>query len=666
MAHHLTSPDARIRINLATRVALVMGVVCLSWWPTSSNAFAALPPASTPGNANEAVDGPSALNLIPFSAAADARTDVDSAGLMSLVPANATEGSGALRSNASGITDAYLRLRALRPIPASEALFSWANAGLAYPLDNTCYEDLGGNGGCTAEDVKIAGVQSFVVLDDGCLGIGDSIQVAMTLEVATNATTRYDVGFLLAADGGDAKSGACYQNFLTPITSTPTLANLNSGVGPYRDVDQVPANICGDTKSSDGTILYRTTVELTCRDVNTDGFLDFASIVNWNVNDQASCSTYTQTIPNQSSKCKFDNSIAIPIKVPPGNLAMTKIADRPVVSASDQVGFTIVITSNRPTPSSNATAYDTRMTDTLPAGVTWTESPDNPSCSISGSTLTCNYGDIASNAVPPTRTVHVIGTTSIANCGTLNNTALASFRQTANGAVVTRTASADIEVLCARLGVDKITDPSADPTQFSFPVRLGGNLFTTLVNTDQGAIQYTGFITPGSALAITETVPSGWDLTLATCSSGSPGAITATGGVTVTCTFSDKKQPTPTPTPTNTPSSTPTSTSTASATPTNTPTNTATNTPTATPTNSPTSTPTDTPTPTATPTETPTATPTETPTATPTETPTATPTETPTATPTETPTATPTDTPTATPTDTPTATPTDTPTATPT
>ncbi len=169
--------------------------------------------------------------------------------------------------------------------------------------------------------------------------------------------------------------------------------------------------------------------------------------------------------------------------------------------------------------------------------------------------------------------------------------------------------------------------------------------------------------------AISESLPSGWSLTAAACTTVNPnGGSFATSGTRVTidlregefwvCTFTNTQAPTPTPTSTNTPTNTPT------ATPTDTPTATPTNTPTATPTDTPTATPTDTPT--ATPTDTPTATPTNTPTATPTDTPTATPTDTPTATPTDTPTATPTNTPTATPTDTPTATPTDTPTATPT
>ncbi len=165
----------------------------------------------------------------------------------------------------------------------------------------------------------------------------------------------------------------------------------------------------------------------------------------------------------------------------------------------------------------------------------------------------------------------------------------------------------------------------------------------------------------------TETATSTW-----TPTSTSTYTPTATATDTPTLTPTSTATFTPTATATDTPTETPTST--PSDTPTFTPTSTATFTPTATatdtPTNTPTSTPTETPTgtPTGTATFTPTATATDTPTSTPSDTPTLTPTSTatftPTATATDTPTNTPTGTLTATATFTPTGTPTETPTST--
>lgn len=94
---------------------------------------------------------------------------------------------------------------------------------------------------------------------------------------------------------------------------------------------------------------------------------------------------------------------------------------------------------------------------------------------------------------------------------------------------------------------------------------------------------------PTTSLNLTEAVPSGWNLTGASCvvqpstATGTPDApptqsgptnkgvqnITIASGLETICTFHDSKASTPTPTPTSTPTTTPTSTPTA--TPTTTP-----------------------------------------------------------------------------------------------
>ncbi|MEO6060873.1 MAG: hypothetical protein ABIQ99_02920, partial [Thermoflexales bacterium] len=527
--------------------------------------------------------------------------------------------------------------------------FGFGEAPYAPNADDThCVKFFQPGAVCTANDVRFGDIAGFRTLDDGCLGEGDSTTVEVTFTIQAGSAERYDIGLFLNTDGGpnalDA-SAVCAHDYLNPITTTVAYSPT-SGVGPYSNIEG-GSDTCGDI-GNNALVYYRKTLTLICRDVDNNGLLDLAGAVSWDNNTSGLCTSAVDAYPGTNSKCSATQAITIPLSVPEGNLGLAKIADMKIVSAGQQVGYTIGVTNFQ----RNSTAYTVTLTDTLPVGLTWTESPDNPKCAISGGILSCNFGNLTNGvSVPPfaTDSVHIVANTSIANCGTISNTASASFRQLLTDAPLTRTSSATIDVLCARLGVDKITTPSNDPTQFSFPVTLGGNPFTTLINTDAGGVAYTGLITPGVSLAITETVPVGWDLTSATCSNGqSPGSIAATGGITVTCTFSDTQKPTPTPTSTSTSTNTPTRT----PTPTNTPTATAT------PTNSPTNTPT------ATATATPTATPTDTPTATPTDTSTATPTNTPTVTPTDTPTATPTDTPTATPTDTPTATPTDTPTAT--
>ncbi|MEO6061505.1 MAG: hypothetical protein ABIQ99_06170, partial [Thermoflexales bacterium] len=521
--------------------------------------------------------------------------------------------------------------------------------------NNQCVRSSQPGAVCTANDVTFGAISGYRILDDGCLGAGDTTTVEVTFTIQAGQASRYDIGVFINTDGGsnalDA-TASCFHDYLHPIVTSTVAYSPTSGVGPYQDLEGAP-DTCGDISNGD-LVYYRTTLTLVCRDSDNNGLLDVAGALSWDNNTAGVCSGANDAFPGTNSKCSSTQSIAIPVIVPAGNLSLVKIADTKIVSAGQQVGYTIGVTNFQ----RNSTAYTVTLTDTLPLGLNWTVSPVNSSCAISGGILSCNFGNLTNGPNPPpyaTASVHIVADTSIANCGTISNTANLSFSELLTGPRITRTASASIDVLCARLAVDKITSPSNDPTQFSFPVTLGGNPFTTLINSDAGGVVYTGLITPGASLAITETVPVGWDLISATCTNGQlPGIITATGGITVTCTFTDSKRPTPTPTSTatatNTPTQTPTATNTPTVTPTQTPTST--NTPTVTPTstNTPTVTPTATNTPTATPTAT--NTPTVTPTATNTPTMTPTSTNTPTATPTDTPTATPTDTPTATPTDT--------------
>jgi len=106
------------------------------------------------------------------------------------------------------------------------------------------------------------------------------------------------------------------------------------------------------------------------------------------------------------------------------DVAVTKVADAATVNAGLPIGFTITVT-NSATPGTG-TAKNVTLTDNLPTGtgITWSESPDNPQCSISGAgVLTCSFGNMAPGAV---KSVHVTSPTTAANCGTVTNTATAS------------------------------------------------------------------------------------------------------------------------------------------------------------------------------------------------------------------------------------------------
>ncbi|MBA2346027.1 MAG: hypothetical protein H0V83_13205 [Rubrobacter sp.] len=95
--------------------------------------------------------------------------------------------------------------------------------------------------------------------------------------------------------------------------------------------------------------------------------------------------------------------------------------------------------------------------------------------------------------------------------------------------------------------VDKVTDPSGDPTPFDFSL-TGGPTGSTVNQSfslkDADPAYSSGAIKPGSGYNVAETVPGGWDQTSASCDKGETnvGNITVEPGETVTCTFNNTQQ----------------------------------------------------------------------------------------------------------------------------
>ena len=120
---------------------------------------------------------------------------------------------------------------------------------------------------------------------------------------------------------------------------------------------------------------------------------------------------------------------------------------------------------------------------------------------------------------------------------------------TTSGRTVSIELSADGIVDCTytnrqrgRILIDKVTDPSGDPTSFDFTLTGGPSALNQSFSlTDAAAPHDSGLVVPGAGYSAAETVPVGWDLVSSTCSDGSPiGNIDVGPGETVTCTFTDR------------------------------------------------------------------------------------------------------------------------------
>ena len=91
--------------------------------------------------------------------------------------------------------------------------------------------------------------------------------------------------------------------------------------------------------------------------------------------------------------------------------------------------------------------------NTLPAGTNWTD--DHADCTIAAGVLSCNFGDMIDDA---TELVHVSGTTTPAQCGTLVNLATVAATNEAAAQQANNSDGAEIVVLCPNVTVAKVAD----------------------------------------------------------------------------------------------------------------------------------------------------------------------------------------------------------------
>ena len=109
------------------------------------------------------------------------------------------------------------------------------------------------------------------------------------------------------------------------------------------------------------------------------------------------------------------------------DLGITKTADAATFKTGEAIGFTITVSDAGP-----GVATGVKVTDTLPAtaGLSWSESPDSPDCSIAGGVLSCDFGTLAAGA---SRSVHVTSPTTAASCAVIDNEATVTADQRSAG-----------------------------------------------------------------------------------------------------------------------------------------------------------------------------------------------------------------------------------------
>ena len=132
------------------------------------------------------------------------------------------------------------------------------------------------------------------------------------------------------------------------------------------------------------------------------------------------------------------------------SLSITKTADATTVLAGSPIGFTITVNST-----GSATATGVTLSDPLPSGtgISWSVAGGSGAgqCSISGNSLSCNFGDMGAGT---SKSVHLTSPTTVDSCGTYNNTATVSSTNAGS-----HSASASVTVQCPAIQVVKSAHP---------------------------------------------------------------------------------------------------------------------------------------------------------------------------------------------------------------
>ena len=336
-----------------------------------------------------------------------------------------------------------------------------------------------------------------------CFVIGNPhLTITKTPDHQSPVNAGDQVGFTvnLASDGDSTATGVQLSDPLPGGTSGTvhwTLASSNDPSCAISGADGSQVLTCGPESLAVGS-------NISAHVVATTSF--------------ANCGVYDNTATFSTTNDGSGNASASEA-CQASDLHLTKTPDHQApVNAGDAIGFTITLHNNGP-----GTATGAAINDPLPGGtvgtVTWSESPDNPDCSISGAAgsqvLTCGPKTLASGEEI---SVHVTATTSFANCGVYDNTATFSTTNDGSG-----NASASEACQKASIHITKIADAS--------PVNAGTNIGFTMTVSNSG---------PGTAqgVVLTDTLPTNAGLNW-TVDGGTAAATCSISGGVLTCNIGD-------------------------------------------------------------------------------------------------------------------------------
>jgi len=217
----------------------------------------------------------------------------------------------------------------------------------------TCIDDVTGRiNTCTANDVRLG---TFYNVEPVTCTPGSTVSLFLRAELLGGANERYDIGLFVASDGGDARSGTCYQDYLPPplaaagsyIPGSP-LPGPDGGPFLNAELAEDPTDACGDLEKGVSTFYDLAAasggIAVPCVDTDGDGLLDIGACVSWDNNKQTTCLDLGDAVPSNKSKCRCELITVGNVNVEPGTIQVTKapVPDNINEPGSD-VAFTFTI-----------------------------------------------------------------------------------------------------------------------------------------------------------------------------------------------------------------------------------------------------------------------------------------------------------------------------------
>lgn len=156
---------------------------------------------------------------------------------------------------------------------------------------------------CRAKEVQLTSVKTN--LTTTCkIGTKITVDLYATIEMVA---ARYDLGWYIATDGGDALTGTCAVNSL----DSSNKYNITGGNVTWTQDANGRTDVCGDLFTPLATpspvkmdsVALGKQLELECEDVNADGYLDFSICFSWRTGATDSVCDPSGVYPGSPSAC---------------------------------------------------------------------------------------------------------------------------------------------------------------------------------------------------------------------------------------------------------------------------------------------------------------------------------------------------------------------------